>query len=137
MGKYVHVIKKHAEYGDSEAFNWKSEDFHSLLGMTQNGGISGDEFHEFEFELLAGDYQKSLKIVALYARYKRNIETTGMDKLGDYAKVLAMLGENDTSGDEFVSKLDDMGGCQTVLKAMVKFYVERDRASEYISFHVW
>ena len=54
MGKRVHVVKKQEKYGDSEAFNWKQDEFIDLL-ESLNCQIDNNE--DDRFEVLAEEYE--------------------------------------------------------------------------------
>ena len=132
MGNRVHVIKKHAEYGDTAGFNWSSEAFRSLLDAT-GADTCGEDYAE-DFESEVENYQTSLKVVARLARLKRMMEQHGKDVYGDLDQVTALLEDSGEDVDDINALLEPIGGVQLVLEYMVAFYVERDRDSDWISF---
>lgn len=132
MGNRVHVIKKHAEYGETAGFNWSSEAFRSLLDAT--GSETCGEGYADDFECEVENYKNSLKVVARLARLKRMTEEYGKDIFGDFDKATALLADNSNYVDEIYALLEPIGGAQTVLDYMVAFYAERDRDSDWISF---
>jgi hypothetical protein len=124
MGKRVHVIKKHAEYGNSEAFNWKYEEFNDLLGNLGCDMCHEDEDYDF-FECSVEDYKKALSLVNLY---KRKGHTKSVEK---------KFGEADADIFYFEDNMNDLGGLDNILNAMRAFYRERDKKSNWISFSAW
>lgn len=133
MGNRVHVIKKRAQYGETEAFNWQSQDFRSLLNMIQPSMVSGDEYSD-DYELQVEDYQQALKLMGRVVRYQKHPDN---DKFNDFSKLTAMLDELGESYDDLCDSLENLGGAEYVLDAMVGFYSERDRSSDWISFSAW
>lgn len=133
MGNRVHVIKKHAQYGSTEAFNWQSQDFRSLLNMIQPNTVSGEEYSD-DFELRVEDYKQALKLMGRVVRYQKHPDA---DKFGDFSKLTAMLDELGESYGDLSDSLGNLGGAENVLNAMVGFYSERDRSSDWISFSAW
>jgi len=132
MGNRVHVIKKHAEYGETAGFNWSSENFRSLLDAT--GSETCGEDYADDYECQVENYKTSLKVVARLARLKRMTEQHGKDVYGDLDKVTALLEDLGNDVDDINALLEPIGGVQLVLEYMVAFYVERDRDSDWISF---
>ena len=133
MGSRVHVIKKRAEYGATEAFNWQSQNFRELLNTIQPSIVSGEEFSD-DYELQVEDYKQALKLMGRIVRYLKH---PAYDKFGDFQKLTAMLDDLGEDYDELRSSLNRLGGAEYVLNAMVGFYSERDRASDWISFSAW
>ena len=133
MGNRVHVIKKRPEYGATEAFNWQSQDFRSLLNMIQPNMVSGEEFSD-DYELEVENYKEALKLMGRVVRYQKHPDN---DKFGDFQKLNAMLDELGEDYDDLCSSLNKLGGAEYVLNAMASFYSERDRASDWISFSAW
>lgn len=124
MGKRVHVIKKHEEYGNREAFNWQSEDFYYFL---ENLGceMCHLEYDYDNFECNVDEYKKALSLVKAYKKYGRCEKT---EKMFD-----GVNGEIDDLEDG----LRTLGGIDSVLDDMQAFYKERDKRSGYISFSAW
>lgn len=124
MGCRVHVIKKHAEYGNSEAFNWNASGFHTLLDVL-GCEVCGEEYAD-DFECTVESYKDAVKVVAVL-------------KKGDEARadqLLDKISEERSTGDlsDVKVHLEECGGIDYVLDAMVAFLVERDKESDWISF---
>lgn len=117
MGCRIHVVKKHAEYGSSEAFTWKSYEFHDLLSML--GAMPTECQGEGEFECEVGDYRLAKDRLQLY-------------KFGGWEHVADALDGYEES--DLTSKLDELGGLDNVLESMVAFWKEKDPDSNWISF---
>ena len=64
MGKNVHVIQKHQEYGSGEAFNWKYEEFHSFLNSL-GCNVCGEHYVD-DFECEEDKYEKALEFLKTY-----------------------------------------------------------------------
>lgn len=123
MGKRVHVIKKHATYGTYEAFNWKFEEFHSLLDMLGCDVYGEDDSENFECE---GNYYKSaMNILKMYK------------KKGACKKVENMLDNVYSSIEKLNIVLENLGGLDYVLESMELFWKQRDKKSNWISFSAW
>lgn len=133
MGNRVHVIKKRALYGETEAFNWQSQDFRSLLNMISPTCVSGEEFSD-DFELPVEDYKQALKLMGRVVRYQKHPDN---DKFGDFQKLTAMLDELGENYGDLCDSLDNLGGAEYVLTVMAGFYSERDRASDWVGFSAW
>ena len=133
MGTRVHVVKKQAEYGSTAGFNWKSEEFRSLLDAT--GANTSGEDYSYDYECEVENYKKSLKVIARLARKSAMFEKYGEDKYNDRDKLDALLEEFDLDDyDSIASQVNELGGAKLVLEYMVGFYTERDRDSDWISF---
>lgn len=124
MGKRVHVIKKHAEYGDTEAFDWQFEEFNDLLG---NLGCDmchkEDDYDDFECDV--DEYKTALKLLNAYKRK------------GKCKSVEKMFDEEGADIDDLEEALEGLGGIDNVLDSMRSFYRERDKKSGWISFSAW
>lgn len=117
MGNRVHVVKKHAEYGSSEAFNWNTEGFHSLLSMLGANPTEMNDTLDFECEVC--DYRHAKDILQLY-------------KFGGWEQVADALDGYEES--DLKEELDKVGGLEYALDAMVAFWKEKDPDSNWISF---
>ena len=124
MGKRVHVIKRHEEYGDSEAFNWRYEEFKDMLGCL-NCYMCSEEYACDRFECVVSEYKTALKLAKAY---KKN---------GRTKKVIEKFEDNNADIDEFEDYLDGLGGIDNVVENMQAFYEERDKKSSWISFAAW
>lgn len=124
MGKRVHVVKKHAEYGNAEAFNYAEEEFNDLLDNL-GCNMCHKEYDFDDFECDVDEYKTALKLVNAYNRKGR---TKSVEKMFD---------EANADIDSFEIGLDKLGGLDNVLEAMRAFYRERDKKSGWISFSAW
>lgn len=115
MGKRVHVVKKQEKYGDSEAFNWKQDEFIDLL-ESLNCQIDNNE--DDRFEVLAEEYECAIN-------YLKDIKAgkTDFDEI-DLLEFNEALEDLDYSIDELI-------------EVMEEFYDERDKDSDYIIFVSW
>lgn len=125
MGKRVHVIKKHQEYGSYEAFNWKFDEFHSFLDAL-GCDVCGEEF-DSEFECEDSKYENALNILKAYK------------EKGDCEEVKKMLDDvyYYYSVEELEKDLEELGGLDHVLEAMQTFWDEREKDYGWISFSAW
>lgn len=124
MGKRVHVIKKHQEYGSYEAFNWKFDEFHSFLDALGCDVCAEDEYSD-TFECDEDLYENALNILKAY---KEN---------GDCKEVKKMLKDLGYSVEELEKDLAELGGLDHVLEAMQTFWDEREKDYGWISFSAW
>lgn len=124
MGMRVHVIKKHEDYGETEAFNWQFEEFNNFLGQ-----LGCDMCHEEDiydrFECGVDDYKTALSLVKAYK------------KKGRVKSVVEKFDDANADIDEFEKRIKELGGLDYVLNAMQAFYNERDKKSDWISFYAW
>lgn len=122
MGNYVHVVKRLQEFGSYEAFNWKSDDFRSLLDSL--GCNVGDDT---DFECDAAAYKLALDALKMY---KKN---------GNFQEVQDMLGDECLveSREDLDNNIDTLGGIDHVIKAMEMFWKERDKKYDCICFSTW
>ena len=121
MGKRVHVIKKHAEYGDYSAFNWKFEDFCEMLSDLGCDMCHNDYDYD-DFECLVSEYETALSLVKLYK------------EKGKCEEVEKAFDEANSDVESFESYLEMLGGIDEVLSSMEIFYKERDKKYDWISF---
>jgi len=136
MGKRVHVVSKQVEYGNTEAFNWKGEEFKCLL---RNCGANacGEDYSD-NFDLPVGDYERSLTILK---RMKENPDLTN-DDLADL-KVETEDGQNNFDPDlidindikESIKILDYT--IEELIEILENFYEERDKDNDWIEFSAW
>ena len=123
MGKRVHVIAKHQEYGDSASFNWKYSEFHDFLDSL-GAEVSPEDEYADEFECQCVEYKKALDLLKKYKKKGANGVSKELNELGYSVEDL----END---------LATLGGLDHVLETMSNFYNERDKKSDWISFSAW
>ena len=122
MGKRVHVVKRQAEYGSSEAFNWCYQEFHHLLDLFGCDVCSEDEYSDF-FECDADSYK--IALVALKDYKKKGIKSK---------KMLDLMEEYGFDEVELEEYLSELGGIDEVIDAMECFWKERDKKSRWIQF---
>lgn len=125
MSMVVRVVKKHAEYGEHQAFNWKSTDFFYLL-TTLDCSIHGDAYED-EFECDIKDYERALDFLKEYK------EKGDCEEIRDKLKNV-FCEEDITNINGYIKEL---GGIDNVIRSMQYLYDERDKKYEYITFVVW
>ena len=125
MGKRVHVVKKQEQYGNSEAFNWSFEEFHSLLDLLGCEVCAEDEYAD-RFECLSDNYRNALDCLK---RYKK----IGMKS----RKMKALMDELGFDEEELTYYLAKLGEIDYVIQSMQRFWEERDKKSSYIQFVAW
>jgi hypothetical protein len=124
MGKRVHVIKKHQEYGSYEAFNWKYDEFHSFLDAL-GCGVCGEEYAD-EFECDEEAYGNALNFLKTYK-----------EKGADCEEVQKFLKDAYYSVEELEDDLNELGGLDYVLESMQYFWEQREKNYGWISFSAW
>ena len=62
MGNRVHVVKVQREYGKSEAFNWKFEEFKDLL-TSLGCNVCEQEEYSSDFEIVCDEYERAMTIL--------------------------------------------------------------------------
>ena len=116
MGKKLHVARTYkVEYGDTEAFGWKHEQFYDLLlalGGEPNWVGSGDEPTDM-FECTEGDYDDAVQNLGVYIG-----SPTLFEESGDIRRALEALGM--TAGQ--------------ALKIMRDYQREADTSDGYLHF---
>lgn len=124
MGKRVHVIKRQAECGNTEDFNWKYEEFHLFLALFSDN-VTGDAFDE-SWEMPTEDFKRIIDFV------KKFIKTNTDEGLGE------LCDEYGIEKEEFVDAVYNMETTTPKLLETLKgFYKERDKKSDWIQFSVW
>ena len=123
MGKRVHVIAKHQEYGDSASFNWKCSEFHDFLDSL-GAEVSPEDEYADEFECQCVEYKKALDLLKKYKKKGAKAISNELEGLG-------------YSPDDLEKDLAELGGIDYVLSEMCNFYNERDKKSDWISFSAW
>ena len=123
MGLRVHVIKKHADYGTAEAFNYRYEDFHNFLDA-MGCDVTGDE-EDRDFECEEGKYKVALDILKAYKKHPKS------------KKVQEFFEEWGLDESELNDYLEDLGGLDEVIEAMSAFWNQREKGFGYISFSAW
>ena len=116
--------KKHQEFGSYEAFNWKFEEFRSLL-ESLGCNVCGEEYSD-EFECPMPDDDEALKLVK--ADKKNNDDT-----------IMAIMFENhELDYDDYkhcLKKLDC--DIDTLIESMETFRKQAERGYAWISFSAW
>lgn len=120
MGKRLHVVSKKREYGKSEGFNWKFEEFKNFLDDLGADICGADDWGD-EFECDEYSYKKILDTLK---DYKEN---------GMTDKVKEFFNEK-YEETKFINDLDNLGGLDELIDIMQRFYDERDKNSEWIQF---
>ena len=124
MGKRVHVVSKHEEYGSAEGFNWKYEEFHDFLD-TLNCDVECGDDDSSEFECGAKNYKEALDLLREYK--EKGVTPNFIEKvLTEFYTI-----------DDFEKDLEELGGIDVVLPLMERFYEQRDKDSWWISFVAW
>ena len=123
MGRRLHVVKKQAVYGNTEAFNWMYEEFRNFLKMFSDE-VTGDEYSD-NWEIPVEDFKKALDFVKKYAK-------------GDDKKRTKLCEDYGIDKDDFVEALVSLDERPDGLaEIMQDFYRERDKHSSYMQFSVW
>lgn len=125
MGQRVHVIKKRAEYGNTEAFNWAHDKFENLL-FSLACDVCKQEEYSTEFELLVGDYERAVEILK---KIKEGKEKNTEIVLDDDVELEAI--------EETIKDLGYEDKIGSLIEIMENFYNERDKASSWIQFSAW
>jgi hypothetical protein len=120
MGKRLHVVSKQREYGKSEGFNWKFEEFKDFLEDLGADVCAVEDCAE-EFECDEYSYKE---ILDMLKDYKEN---------GITDKVKEFFNEK-YKETKFINDLDNLGGLDELIDIMQRFYDERDKNSEWIQF---
>lgn len=124
MGKRVHVVSRHADYGKTEAFSWKSGEFKDLL-ESLGCEMCGIEYDYDNFECDIDEYEVALSLVKAYK------------KMGKCKEVEELFDNANADIDDFEDGLEGLGGLDNVLTSMQAFWNERDKDSGWISFSAW
>jgi len=125
MGKYLHVIKRHESYGDSEGFNWKYEEFNELLELL--GCYMCHEEDIFDrFECDVEEYKRALDLLKLY---KANGKTEEVENVFENSEAACL--------DDIEPYITELGGIDYIINKMEAFYNERDMESDWITFSAW
>jgi hypothetical protein len=122
MGKRVHVVKKQEEYGSTAAFNWKNEEFKSLLNALGGDVCESDDYgYSDRWEISVSDFEKAMHNLELYINGENlDDECVDMDDI-----------ESAIKGFEY----DD--AAEYVMDCMKGFYKERDMDSSWMIFVAW
>ena len=142
MGNRVHVVKKQREYGSTEAFSWKFEEFKGLLSSLGCNVCEQDEYSS-DFEMSCEDYERAMTIFA------RIIEAHKKDKDMDLNDIdfSDLASPEDTPEwcsfdpyyydfNDVIDNAKDIEGysMNEILKIMQTFWEERDKNSSWIQF---
>ena len=142
MGNRVHVVKVQREYGKSEAFNWKFEEFKDLL-TSLGCNVCEQEEYSSDFEIICNEYERAMTIL------KRIVDAMKDDDGVD----LNTIDFSDLKGDEdvpdwcqfdparydfnevvlYAKRLPDYS-MEEILGIMKEFWGERDKKSSWIQF---
>lgn len=134
MGYRVHVVKRHEEYADMEAFNWKTQEFEEILYVL-GCNISGDEPYD-RIEFTKQDLKDALKIVKAYIR-DGSVDEKSISKLKIDQEKIENL-DIDQINEELDAIEDTLGyTAEEFLETMNVFLKESDKKSEWIVFVWW
>jgi len=134
MGCRVHVIKKQREYGNSEAFNYKIEEFSDLLSELGCEVCAQDDCSDF-FEVSCEHYKNAIKVLKLFKKntteetFEKACEKAFNNK--DYTNIGLREDIEDCIETLCVESVDEM------IDIMETFYRERDKKSAWIQFEMW
>ena len=124
MGKRLHVVKRQAQYGDTEAFNWSFEEFHKLMELFSEE-VSGDEYDD-DWEMPVEDYKKAMDFIKK------------LEKTKDPVKERKLVEDADIDYDDLMSYINTLQSKEgELLSNMQAFYRERDKHSSWIAFSAW
>lgn len=139
MGKYVHVVKKQPEYGNTEAFNWAQEEFKDILRSLGCNVEEQDNVYD-EFEVDVKQYERVIEIVSRMIKTP-NIKALELSDLFDEDEVYDDEDEFSLellNLEEVRNMIEGISGCmKNFLKTIKAFYRERDKKSEWIRFSAW
>jgi len=119
MGERVHVVSKHESYGDSEAFNYQSENFADLLGQL-GCYICGNEFDFDRFECEMCQYEVAMEVIKIIKDGEKSKEEIEKECDIDYDYVMGLI--------------DVLGGIDYVYNSMNAFHDEAERGHNWITF---
>ena len=124
MGNRVHVVKRMPKYGDTEAFNWKAEEFANFLGACNADVCTCREYDYSEFEVEKEKYENALSLV-------KSLK----DANGDNEKMKAIFEKYEVDGEHILECLNELETTfGNVCEIMEAFYQERDKKSGWIAF---
>lgn len=151
MGKYIHVVKRQPEYGDTRAFNWKQEEFKSLLNALAADVQETDEFSD-NFECEKHKYERAIEILKRFKKDGKDAKLSDLP-ISEFENGLYTEDEEISDITEFVD-LDDVEDClikltyeddnddkdgeiDKIIKVMQDLLEEADPNSSWISFSAW
>ena len=128
MGKRIRVAKTyHVEYGNTEGFNYKQEEFKDLLNSL-GVSVMGEEGADF-FECLTSEFDKALQLLKQEEKrilnYKEADNELGYTFFEDIYDAIMALGGNETT---FEICYDE------IVKVMDNYQRERVADDEYMHF---
>ena len=137
MGKRIHVVKKQPKYGNTEAFNWKQEEFKNLLDSLYCN-VCGEEYSD-NFECEKRNYERAIEILKRFKKDGKDAKLSDLPTFEsdfsepisdviDFEQVQECLNDLWGSSDETIDK---------IIKVMEDFLEEADPDSSWISFSVW
>lgn len=134
MSYRVHVVKRHEEYAEMEAFNWMTGEFEEILYVL-GCEISGDEPYD-RIECTKKDLKDALKIVKAHIR-DGSVDEKSISKLKIDREKLEDL-DIDQINEELAAIEQILGQtAEEFLETMTSFLKESDKKSEYITFVWW
>ena len=120
MGKRVHVAKRYEiEYGCGEAFNWKQDEFISLLEAVDCSvcRYDNEDCSAGDFEVSAEQYKEAMDQVKAYVQDPENYRSDWMDN-EDMKEHIEATGETP----------------EDLLRIMQSYYDEADKRDGYLHF---
>lgn len=124
MGKLVRVVSRKEEYGNYQAFNWKQEDFKSLLyalGCTVHEDEMG---YSDRWECPKKEYEQAIENLKAYSDGERVFDVSG----------------DECDRDDIEDAISELGGTDNIpyiILSMEHFLEEadnRENRNEYIIF---
>ena len=135
MGKRVHVAKRWSvAWSDTEAFNWKNEEFKELLSAL-NVTVYGDDYSD-TWECLSTSFDKAIDFLKNHKKEIYNFDNEYEDVIkcddgeifleGVYDGITNLMGDNDEL--TFFEQVD------TLVTVMESFKKERAKNTTYMHF---
>lgn len=121
MGKRLHVAKTYVvEWGSTEKFNWKFDEFRELLDELGAGtDMMGEDENMYDFEVAQENYETAMENLEQYI--------TDPDNLSD-----------EVDADDIRRAIEKLEyGAQEVLDIMHDYYDEAHKADGYLHFSAW
>lgn len=134
MGCRVHVVKKQRDYGSSEAFNYKIDEFSTLLSRLGCEICAQDDCYNF-FEVDVEEYKRAIEVLKLFIKSSGDKEFDMLTRKKYPRKTYLEIAEYEDIEDA-IERLEDYKA-EDVLAVMQAFYRERDKKSGWVQFEMW
>ncbi len=121
MGKRLHVAKTYVvEWGSTEKFNWKFDEFRELLDeLGADTNITCEEEASYDFEVSQENYETAMENLEQYI--------TDPDNLSD-----------EVDADDIRRAIESLEmEPQKILELMHDYYDEAHKADGYLHFSAW